>query len=1512
MHTKHYSSPNVFASAEKFRKSGLLTKAVFLTCYCLLFVTMGCGSGTIGVPANSLQVSGNLDFGDVGLGQSAKKTIALANAGVTALSVSSANLSSSAFSLLSDQAFPITIPAGKTAPISIGFTPAATQDYTAQLTFIDSSAKPLGQIAARGRGQSSTQLTPQISANTNSVDFGDVDVDTTATQTISLTSTGTSAATIDAANVSGSGFVLTGGTLPATLKPGQSVDLTVQFNPTAEGSASGQLDVHSNASSGNTTVALRGSGTSGRRGKLTLSAGSLDFDSVTVNTATTQSLTLSSTGTSAVTINSANIFGSNFSIVGGVFPVTLNPGQSMTLRVQFKPTAAGSASGRLAIRSTASTGTTLLSLSGTATAAPSPQLTLSAGALSFGSVTVNTPTTQSLTLNSTGTAPVTIASATVVGSGFSLVDGDLPVRLNPGQSMVLQVQFNPSTTGAAAGRIVIRSNSSGSNGMAVTLSGSGTPAFTPQLKVSSSSLSFGDVTVNTAQTQSVTLNSTGTAPVTVTSGTIAGSGFSLVGGSFPATLAPGESMALKIRFNPSASGTATGQIVLSSNSSGSNALTIALAGNGTPAPAPLLTVASGRLIFGNVTVGTSTTQTLTLNSTGTSPVTVNALDVSGTGFVLTPSKLPAVLNPGQSMTLQVQFKPAATGTIRGQIAIDSDSSSGDATVYLRGTGTSPLDPELTVSSTSLSFGNVTTNTSVTRSLTLSSTGTASVTVNSATIAGGNFSLVSGGSFPITLTPGQSATLRIQFSPNAPGAAAGRLTINSNSSSGVETVSLSGNSTAAPVPQLTVSNTNLSFGSITVNTAKTQSLTLTSSGSAPLTVNSASIAGRGFSLTGGTLPTTLNPGQTLTLQIQYSPVATGASTGQLTISSNATPATTSVALSGSGTTASIPQLTVSNTSLAFGSVTVNTSSTQSLTLRSTGTAPVVINSTALTGSGFKVTGGALPATVNPGQSLTLQVSFTPTATGATTGQLTINSNSSPGAATVALSGTGAAAPVPQLTMSGSSLSFGSVAVNSSTTQVLTLLSTGTAPVTLTSAAITGAGFALATNPLPATLSPGQSLALQIRFSPTAAGAVAGRLAINSASGTATVALSGTGTAASVPQLTVSTASLAFGNVTVKTSAAQSLTLRSTGTASVTVNSASITGAGFSLAGGSLPATIAPGQSVTLQVQFNPTATGAVTGQVTINSNSSSGAARVALSGTGAAASTPQLTVSSSSLSFGSVAVNSSATQALTLRSTGTASVTVNSAAIAGGRFSIVAQSFPITLAAGQSVTLQIQFSPTTAGSATGQLTISSNSTGNTTTTVALSGTATATNPQLTVSASTLSFGSISLNLPILKTLTLTSTGTSTVTVSTVTISGTGFSLLGGSFPLSLAPGKSAILQLQFLPLLGGAQSGQATIVSNSTTGNQKVALSGTGAGGATEVDLSWDAPTSSPVSVVGYNIYRSIGTAGSFTAINSSPVAAVTFADKNITSGTTYIYIVKSVDGAGTESTPSNQITVAVP
>jgi hypothetical protein len=103
------------------------------------------------------------------------------------------------------------------------------------------------------------------------------------------------------------------------------------------------------------------------------------------------------------------------------------------------------------------------------------------------------------------------------------------------------------------------------------------------------------------------------------------------------------------------------------------------------------------------------------------------------------------------------------------------------------------------------------------------------------------------------------------------------------------------------------------------------------------------------------------------------------------------------------------------------------------------------------------------------------------------------------------------------------------------------------------------------------------------------------------------------------LSINATSIAFGNVVINAPVTQSVTLTSTGTAAVTVNSAAATGSGFTVSGATFPVALTPGQAVTLSVEFDPTAAGAATGQLTIASTSlTNGTAVIALTGTGTAA------------------------------------------------------------------------------------------------------------------------------------------------------------------------------------------------------------------------------------------------------------------------------------------------------
>jgi hypothetical protein len=160
--------------------------------------------------------------------------------------------------------------------------------------------------------------------------------------------------------------------------------------------------------------------------------------------------------------------------------------------------------------------------------------------------------------------------------------------------------------------------------------------------------------------------------------------------------------------------------------------------------------------------------------------------------------------------------------------------------------------------------------------------------------------------------------------------------------------------------------------------------------------------------------------------------------------------------------------------------------------------------------------------------------------------------------------------------------------------------------------------------------------------------------------------------------------------------------------------------------------------------------------------------------------------------------------------------------------------------------------------------------------------------------------------------LTSSGTQAVTVESTSLTGSGFSIGGLAFPVTVNPGQSILLQLEFVPTIAGAVSGQITISSNATAGGtMAIPVSGTG-GVPYAVNLTWAAPTSSADAVVGYKVYRSISGASSYQLLNSAVNTGTTFTDTTVANGQSYVYYVTSVDVAGGESVPSNTFDATIP
>jgi hypothetical protein len=340
----------------------------------------------------------------------------------------------------------------------------------------------------------------------------------------------------------------------------------------------------------------------------------------------------------------------------------------------------------------------------------------------------------------------------------------------------------------------------------------------------------------------------------------------------------------------------------------------------------------------------------------------------------------------------------------------------------------------------------------------------------------------------------------------------------------------------------------------------------------------------------------------------------------------------------------------------------------------------------------------------------------------------------------------------------------------------------------------------------------------------------------------------------------------------------------------------------MSGVSWPVTLNPGQTATLTVGFDPTAAGAAAGAVTITDNATPGTALISLSGTG-------------TISPGVLSGLTCASGAMTGAGTDACVVTLSASAGPGGlavnlssSSSAVTVPAAVTVAAGAT---SAAFTATATAVTTAQTATLTASAGSVTETYAIGLGAAV--PALTVSPTSVAFGDISLNSPGTETVTLTSSGTAALTISAGAIAGTGFSMSGVSWPVTLNPGQTATLNIQFDPTATGAATGTVTLSSNASSGSTTaISLTGTGETPAYEVDLSWDAPISSSDPVAGYNIYRAVSGSSTYALLNSTADGSTTYADTTVVGGTAYIYYVESVDAEGNQSGPSNTYSVTIP
>ena len=488
----------------------------------------------------------------------------------------------------------------------------------------------------------------------------------------------------------------------------------------------------------------------------------------------------------------------------------------------------------------------------------------------------------------------------------------------------------------------------------------------------------------------------------------------------------------------------------------------------------------------------------------------------------------------------------------------------------------------------------------------------------------------------------------------------------------------------------------------------------------------------------------------------------------------------------------------------------------------------------------------------------------------------------------------------------SLNFGSVPIGSSKTMPDTITNNTSAAVTISSIQGLGSGFTVTGLTAPLTLATGQTASFNVQFQSTSAGDPTVTISFDGPNAQPYASLSASATAVTPGKLSASPASVAFGDINVGSSEPSTVTLSNTGESSLTISAATISGTGFSMNGLSLslPLTLTAGQSTSFSVLFSPAASGAFSGGVSITSNASNPSLGIPLSGTGV---TPgALAANPTTLAFGSVQVSNSANLSETLTNTGGSSLTITQANVTGAVFSVSGLSLPLTLKASQSVTFTATFAPTSAGAASGNLSVVSNAS-NSPLNIALSGTGSAAGT-LAVAPTSLSFGNVVDGTSSALGGSLIASGAS-VTVSSASLNNGEFVLSGISLPVTIPAGKSSSFTVTFTPQASGATSASLSFSSNASNSPTVQTMTGTGTAATQHtVDLTWDASADA----VSYNIYRGTVSGGPYTMVNTSPDSTTTYTDSTVVSGRTYYYVATAVNSKSEESGYSNQATAVIP
>ncbi|MBI2374826.1 MAG: choice-of-anchor D domain-containing protein [Deltaproteobacteria bacterium] len=651
------------------------------------------GEGLRGVAPAVIAEPSPLAFGQVPVGTTARKTLAVRNVGDAVLTVSGIELDAASdpgFSTDPAPAFDLAVAAERT--VEVRFTPQELGSRAGTLKIHSNDPdEAVLEVALTAEGVvrpgpavsvcvSSAEIPlPEACTDPLAIDFGSRAFGSTVEARIEIRSVGTEPLQLSAAKAqpgADPAFAFDPRDMVATLPPGAATSIAVRFSPRAPGPVTAAFAVQSDDPERDwVPVTITGRSLAPA---LCARPTGVDFGTVALGRVEERTIELSSCGDAPLVLVGLSVSGAEFGIVNSLTSsVTLAPGESHDVHVTYSPADVGRDAGILTVLSNLPD--SLLPLEGVGAGCDLDALPRS---LSFGAVGQGRSRSMSVVVSNLGAIDCRLDEARLSSSTSNEYTITLAptasTTLSPGATELVEVTYSPSGSGDDLGTLELVGTDPSEPIVTVSLEGHAAGIGECTLEVRPSPIAFGGVTLGTTQRISVEVANVGGSLCTV--GAIkltpaSDRSFSVATPALPMFIPSGASRTVDVTFRPTVAGLVSGTLEVYGLIPIRPNVSVPVSGAGS---GPKLCVDPDPVVFGTGPVGAVNTRSASLFACGTEDVLISGLALpaptSAEYTIPVPPTYPLRISVGTIARLELRFVGTDVGREDGILRISSNDA----------------------------------------------------------------------------------------------------------------------------------------------------------------------------------------------------------------------------------------------------------------------------------------------------------------------------------------------------------------------------------------------------------------------------------------------------------------------------------------------------------------------------------------------------------------------------------------------------------------------------------------------------------------------------------------------------------------------------------------------------------------------------------------------------------------------------------------------------------------------